>query len=375
MRVGGLFTGIGGFERAFSGPRHDTVFICEIDEACCRVLHERFDGVQLIRDVRELRTLPKLDILTAGFPCQDFSQAGRTAGIKGRQASLFVEIARLLSPERTRPGWVVLENVPFILYLNRGEAMKRIASVFEGYGYRWAYRIVDSIAFGRPQRRRRWIFVASREGDPRDVLFTDDSGRYGSTVEPAAFGFYWTEGNRGLGLAADAIPPLKVGSAFGMPASPAIWDRRHRRIVTPDVRDAERLQGFPRNWTKPADDLAPRVRWRLIGNAISVDTARWLERNISKPRRYDRNADREFTMRSWPSAAWGNRGAIKAVQVSDRPVSVTMTPIMSFLEQIPIPLSARAAEGFLCRIEASTLRRPQRFVADIRHHIAEMREV
>jgi DNA (cytosine-5)-methyltransferase 1 len=373
VKVGGLFSGVGGFEYGFGSRDFQTVFLCEIDEACRRVLTHHFDGVRIFRDVLSFTRLPRLDILTAGFPCQDFSQAGRTAGMSGAQSGLFDEIIRLIETAQRRPTWVVLENVPFLLHLKCGEAMAHIVSRFDSLGYRWAYRIIDTIAFGRPQRRRRWFFVASTDGDPRDVLLSEDSTPHADPVIPNAFGFYWTEGNRGLGLAPEAIPPLKVGSGFGIPASPAIWDRNRRRLVTPDIVDAERLQGFPVNWTAPAAEISSRMRWKLIGNAVSVPVVRWIARRILSPREYRRDADLPMPTRGWPNAAWGERGVRVCANVSDRPIGLEVTPILQFLCREPNLLSIRAASGFLGRLKASSLRRPKGFVEDIEYHIERLK--
>jgi DNA (cytosine-5)-methyltransferase 1 len=308
-----------------------------------------------------------MDTVFAGFPCQDLSPAGRTKGIDGPNSSLFREVLRLLAKARPRPSWVVLENVPFIRHLDRGNALDEIAVAFEDLRYRWAYRVVDAESFGRPQRRKRWLFVASRDHDPRDVLFVDDTVKK-RPADPKAYGFYWTEGNRGLGLAADAIPPLKVGSTFGMPASPAIWDREAKRIVTPAIEDAERLQGFPAGWTRSATG---RDRWKMVGNAVSVPTARWLITRLREPGFYDHSSDYALEDR-WPTAAWGDASGRYGVDITDRPAAYKTKPILDFLRWEPRPLSARAASGFLGRARASTLRMPCGFLEDVAYHIVQM---
>lgn len=365
--MGGLFSGIGGFERAFSSLGHETAYLCEIDEGCRAVLSNRFPGVKIHRDVKKMRSTSSVDVLTAGFPCQDYSPAGKTAGIKGNQGALFGEIVRLLDTKRP-PKWVVLENVPFILSLDGGAAMNHIADAFEDLGYRWAYRVVDAISFGIPQRRKRWIFVASRTEDPRCVLFADDAPTKIANDAPSAYGFYWTEGNRGLGLASDAIPPLKVGSAFNIPASPAIWDRKNRQMVTPDIRDAERLQGFPADWTSIMTGQSPRTRWRLVGNAVSVPTARWIANRLCDPGTVEVES-RPMPVVGWPSAAFGESRKRREMIASDRPKPNHFTPILDFLENSAKPLSLRATSGFLARLTRSTLRSPDGFVSDLRHHI------
>src|SRR4030095_11208128 len=106
---------------------------------------------------------------------------------------------------------------------------------------------------GLPQRRERVYLVASLNHDPRAVVFRGNINppqRRGSAGE-TSFGFYWTEGSRGLGWAVDAVPTLKSGSTVGIASPPAIW-LPDGSIVQPDIRDAERLQGFEADWTQPA---------------------------------------------------------------------------------------------------------------------------
>ena len=104
-----------------------------------------------------------------------------------------------------------------------------------------------------PQRRRRVYLLASRSENPEEYLFGEDAGEPDKEHHAGrACGFYWTEGLRGLGWAVDAVPTLKGGSTIGIPSPPAIW-MPDGRIVTPDIRDAEQLQGFDPDWTKPAE--------------------------------------------------------------------------------------------------------------------------
>jgi DNA (cytosine-5)-methyltransferase 1 len=150
---------------------------------------------------------------------------------------------------------------------------------FEIRGYRWAYRVVNSLAF-LPQRRERVLFVATTTDlDPADVLLVDDvqAPKLTTTLTDNSHGFYWTTGVRGLGWAPDAVPTLKNGSTVGIASPPAIL-LPDGQIVTPDIRDAERLQGFPEDWTKPAENVGrASLRWSLVGNAVTVPVAEWLD--------------------------------------------------------------------------------------------------
>src|SRR5204862_5046434 len=139
-------------------------------------------------------------------------------------------------------------------------------------GWRWAYRVVDTRAFGLPQRRRRVLLLASQESDPRAALFDEQIIPKERELRPESWcGFYWTEGLRGLGWAVDAVPTLKGGSTIGIPSPPAIWVPKTDDIGTPEIRDAERLQGFEADWSLPAleaSGLRRSHRWKLVGNAV-----------------------------------------------------------------------------------------------------------
>ncbi len=280
LAVAGLFAGIGGIELGLHLAGHRCEFLCETDEAAQTVLCARFPDISLTSDIRDVDELPDVDLVAAGFPCQDLSQAGRGAGINGKQSGLIDEVFRLVARRDRAPEWILLENVPFMLHLNRGAAIHYLVARLEALGFCWAYRTIDTQAFGLPQRRRRIFLLASRSQDPRSVLLVDDAGEPAAdTTTPTACGFYWTEGNRGLGWAVDTLPPLKGSSGVGIPSPPGIWLPNDRAIATPDIRDAERVQGFSADWTHPALSYGRRtrhLRWRLVGNAVSVPVARWV---------------------------------------------------------------------------------------------------
>jgi DNA (cytosine-5)-methyltransferase 1 len=376
LRVAGLFAGIGGIELGLDAFGHETQLLCELDGAARRVLHSRFDSVDLHDDVTTLKALPEVDLVVAGFPCQDLSQAGRTAGIRGGQSSLVSHVFRLLDSAKREPRWLLLENVPFMLQLDRGQAMTHLTTELGRRGYRWAYRVVDARSFGLPQRRQRVLLLASRVDDPRPVLFGEEHGDGEPQVhEDSVYGFYWTEGLRGLGLAVDAVPTLKGGSTLGIPSPPAIWmpdAPLGRQFVTPDIRDAERLQGFPADWTLPATaDPARRngPRWKLVGNAVSVPMARWLgERLSTHPEPWDGYVTPFDRSRSWPRAAWGERDRSWQVHLSVWPRKEPFQQLADFLQFESRPLSRRASAGFYERTQRSSLRFPEGFTRALQEH-------
>lgn len=373
-RITGLFSGVGGLERGLHRGAHETVLLCENDPAAAAVLSARFPDTRLHGDIRTLRAIPReTTLVVAGFPCQDLSQAGLTAGISGSRSGLVGEVFRLIKKHRT--PWLLLENVPFMLQLSRGRAMDVITTTLEEYGYKWAYRVVDARAFGLPQRRRRVYLVASLDGDPRSVLFADEAGPREETKlngHDVACGFYWTEGVRGLGWAVDAVPTLKGGSTVGIPSPPAIL-LPGGDVIMPDIRDAERLQGFPANWTRPAEQAAkPGSRWKLVGNAVSVPAAAWLGRRFLKPGRVLEFEQVPLRDTHWPVAAWNIGAGRISVRASEWPVHRCYIPLIAFLKYKPRMLSTKATRGFLQRTERSSLRFPSGFLAALRAHEARM---
>lgn len=370
MKITGLFAGIGGLEHGLAQAGHETVAVSEIWEPACAVLRARVDAPNL-GDVTGIRAIPgETELLTAGFPCQDLSQAGKTAGIGGRRSGLVGAVFDIL--DRQPVPWVLLENVSFMLRLERGAAMHRLVTEFEERGYRWAYRVINSLAF-LPQRRERVFFLASREGDPSSILF-DGNERPLETptnLGQLAHGFYWTEGIRGLGWAADAIPPLKNGSTIGIASPPAIL-RPTGELITPDIRDAERLQGLREDWTRPAE-LAGRASWRwsLVGNAVSAPVAEWVGTRLSGAQGRADFTSAEL-LQSWPRAAYYDGAKRRAALVSDFPVIRARAPLHEFLNYPGKPLSVRATAGFLERTGRSQLRFPVGFLDRVHQHLSAM---
>ncbi|GAA5161326.1 DNA cytosine methyltransferase [Ornithinimicrobium tianjinense] len=370
VRMAGLFAGIGGIElglRDSLGDGLETTLLCEWWEPAKQVLGARFPGAPLHPDVRELSDLPAdVDLVAAGFPCTDLSQAGRTAGIRGEQSGLVSHVFAMLR-KRVRAGLalpnLLIENVPNMLSLDRGEAMAYLVEELEALGYAWAYRVVDTRATGLPQRRRRVILLASATLDPKTVLFADEAGeRPPDALRDDAFGFYWTEGRGGLGWAPDAVPTLKGGSTVGIASPPAIWipdAAPQAAFVTPSVEDAEMLQGFPRGWTDVDFDLAPArahgTRWKLVGNAVTTRIAAWVGGRLGEPGEV-LCPSVPWTGVRWPTAAAGYDGVREQIAASEYPI---LEPYQHLLDIVDVAearsLSPRAIAGFHNRLRRGNL--------------------
>jgi DNA (cytosine-5)-methyltransferase 1 len=123
LSVGSLFTGIGGFDLALQRLGMRIAWMVEIDRQAQGVLRRHWPETPIHSDIREVSALnvEPVDVLCAGFPCQDLSVAGGRAGLAGNRSGLFYEVIRLV--EELQPRWIVLENVPGLLSSQQGRDM------------------------------------------------------------------------------------------------------------------------------------------------------------------------------------------------------------------------------------------------------------
>jgi len=383
MKIGSLFTGIGGFEVGLTqaSKNFETVLVCDNLATSQAVLQARFPNAELDRDVTQLRALPaEVQLVTAGFPCQDLSQAGRTAGLAGDRSVLVGEVFRLLEQRKNSQNpvpYVLIENVPFMLSLGGGRAIRVITDELERLGYRWAYRVVDSFSFGLPQRRERVYMLASLATDPAQILMVDDNPLIRPVTDLAKYGhgFYWTEGRSGLGWAVDSIPTLKNGSTIGIASPPAVL-LPDGRLVKLGIRTAERLQGFEDDWTKPAEDVAKSsLRWALVGNAVSVPVPKWVGERLLNPGTYNMERDCPFPLKGKaPRAARFDGKNRFAVDISTDPLGISGPSLTDVMGNDFTLLSERATAGFLSRTERATLKFHPGFIDAVKKHLARMRQ-
>jgi DNA (cytosine-5)-methyltransferase 1 len=177
LRVASLCAGIGAFDLGFERAGFEVRWQCEIDPSARDLLRAHFDA-PCFEDVTTLdpdRT-EDVDVICAGFPCQDLSMAGAREGLFGRRSGIFFDCARIIDAKR--PRYVVLENVDGLLSSNGGRDMGIVLGVLGQLGYGFVYRVLDARYFGVPQQRRR-VFVVGRLGGycPPQILIESESVR------------------------------------------------------------------------------------------------------------------------------------------------------------------------------------------------------
>ncbi len=163
MKVFSMFTGACGFELGFP-ESWETIGFSEIDKYASMVEKYHYPEVKNYGNARELipEQLPYFDILTAGFPCQSFSIAGKRGGLEDSRGTLFYEIARVVRVKR--PEFLLLENVRGLLSDDRGRTFGLILSTFSELGYICEWQVLNSKDFGVPQNRER-VFIVGHSGE------------------------------------------------------------------------------------------------------------------------------------------------------------------------------------------------------------------
>ena len=158
LTVGSLFSGIGGFELGLERTGgFKTVWQCEIDPFCLKVLEKHWPGVKRFADIKKMgveEEIPHVDVICGGFPCQDISCAGKGAGIHAERSGLWWEMLRII--RLVRPRFVLVENVAALLNRGLDEVLGSLAE--SGYDAEW--QVLSAGMFGAPHRRERMFLVA-----------------------------------------------------------------------------------------------------------------------------------------------------------------------------------------------------------------------
>ncbi len=192
-----LCSGIGGLDLAAEWAGFRTVAQCEIDGYASKVLAKNFKGVPNLHDIRtvtnerlrERGIAPEeITVVSAGFPCQPYSLAGKGRGDRDER-DLWGEVARVLG--EVRPRWFVGENTPGLFSRENQRYFRRILSDLAALGYHVGWGIWGACDVGAPHKRERVFLVAHADGERRGVFGADkrESGRaVGQSEAETSFG-------------------------------------------------------------------------------------------------------------------------------------------------------------------------------------------
>jgi DNA (cytosine-5)-methyltransferase 1 len=302
-----LFAGIGGFHIAFRNAGAECVFASEWDEHARKTYIENFyktnpalfDGGNFAGDITKVdkASIPDFDILTGGFPCQPFSQAGLKKGFEDTRGTLFFDIARIV--EHHKPSVVFLENVRNLASHNKGNTLKVIIKTLEDLGYTVFHRLYNAKNFGIPQNRVRIYIIAFK--DKVDFEFPKEPNtptKLGDILEKKVDPKYTISDKLWAGHQRRRKEHKEKGNGFGYSlfnekseytstisaryykdGSEILIEQKGKnpRKLTP--KEASRLQGFPENFIIPVSD---NQAYKQFGNSVAVPVIKVLAKQIIK---------------------------------------------------------------------------------------------
>jgi len=305
--VGSMFAGIGGICLAFKQNGCKLIWANEIDKYACKTYRLNFGDDYLVEgDIQEidLDSIPKMDILTAGFPCQAFSSVGLKKGFEDPRGNLFFETARVIN--HIKPRVAFFENVANLLKHDEGKTLEVIKTTLKDLGYHGTYKVMNAKLYGDiPQQRNRiYILAFKNEEDlnhfhfPKEIPLTKTA--FDLFDKDKKDDKYYMEGHRmwnrmmeymtdrkriyrftdwGLSRGMEGICPTllaAMGSRFER--IPFFYDDYSVRLMTP--RECARLQGFPEDF-KFTDKYEKQV-YKQIGNSVCIPVVERIVKSLLK---------------------------------------------------------------------------------------------
>jgi DNA (cytosine-5)-methyltransferase 1 len=272
---GSLFAGIDGFGLAFEAAGFVTRWQSEIDPYCCKLLMRRFPNAAQLGDIHAISHPPYVDVITAGFPCQPFSVAGKKRG-KDDERYLVPEMLRVI--QEVGPRVFLLENVPGFRTINDGaefrELLRQIAKI--GYDAEWDHFRASDV--GAPHRRERLFIVghSRRQRLERWQGKPGDNGAQQPTIKRSGYELAHTR--RANGKARKSYR-LGTGKSSGKKSSPPHCDctlahtkSRSRRYV----QGVGSQKSIARNGTrKESRQTQPRLGGNANGLPYRLDRHQW----------------------------------------------------------------------------------------------------
>ena len=170
LRLLDCFSGIGGFSLAARWVGgFQTVQFVELDPFCQQVLRKHWPQVPIHDDIRSFTAEPgSVDVITAGFPCQDLSSAGKQQGLSAERSGLFYEVIRLA--RELRPQFVVFENVANLVSHGGGETFQEVLFQIALAGFDAEWAVVSAQDVGACHLRKRvWIVAYAHHSGPQGL--------------------------------------------------------------------------------------------------------------------------------------------------------------------------------------------------------------
>ena len=273
MKIIDLFSGIGGFALGFqrAGYRFTEHYFSEIDKHAIANYKYNFPHAKYIGDITTLHggDFTDIDIITFGSPCQDFSLAGKRAGLAGAKSSLIEHAIALIA--HVRPGIFIWENVKGAFSSNAGADFWAILQALANIGgYTIEWQLLNT----------EWVLPQNRE---RIYLIGHLAGR--STPRVFPIGEITKDSSKKTRNIYDYSRTILRGYKNSTSTGSFIKTKDNKIRYLTEI-ECERLQGFPDNWTQYGDyngtikPIAKTQRYKLIGNAVTVDIVELIAKRL-----------------------------------------------------------------------------------------------
>lgn len=269
LTYGSLFTGIGGIDLGLDRAGMECKWQVEIDPKCRLLLSHYWPTVPKYADIHEVTEVEYVDVIAGGFPCQPISNAGKQKGDKDPRW-LWPEYRRVV--DRVRPAYVLVENVPRLLTIDRGRLFGGILADLAALGYDAEWHCLPAAAFGTPQLRWRLFLVAYTSGI--------GSSGWGDTGDVAASTGEDKGGEEERERDGDTVDDSfsNVGRYPFPPGPDTVDEWKSILSVYPDIAPAVETQPQVR---RVANGVPSRMdRLRQLGNAVVPAIAEYIGRGI-----------------------------------------------------------------------------------------------
>jgi len=158
MKIASFFSGAGGMDLGFINAGHEIVFAMDFDKYACQSYSKNIGDIACMNfNDLDASKVPEADVWIGGPPCQDFSIAGKGAGIEGEKGKLINKYVDMIGLRK--PRWVVIENVKGLIFKKHRPAFDALIAKLESFGYVVSWKVLNSKDFGVPQNRNRVIIV------------------------------------------------------------------------------------------------------------------------------------------------------------------------------------------------------------------------
>lgn len=178
-----IFAGIGGFHYALSSLRGKCLYACEKDKHAQKA-YEDNHHLKPLEDVStlDIESLPYVDLVCMGFPCQDLSSIGTRKGLeKGTRSHLVFDALKIV--EKKKPKVFIAENVKGLLSHNQGETFIFLKTYMESLAYDVYYQTLNSLDYGLPQNRERVFMIGIRKDLNKTFVFPKQQKRIKSVAK------------------------------------------------------------------------------------------------------------------------------------------------------------------------------------------------